>query len=329
MRPSQWPPSWRAAAAARARRQPPRRAAARPGRSPSTRRRAARGGACTDLLEAGRAMDGPARLVGREDPARQLVQAAALGLGRELVEQAPAEPQPARCSVDVHGVLANAGVEGPVRVRRDAREAHDASVAVLGRQEGQRVVEPRADLGRVARARLERRLALGDACVVDRGDGRRVAETRRADGHGHRSTSTGLAGLSICTPMATAQATPLSGRTAWARNLAAPVRDFLSTETGSAIVLLAGHDRRPAVGQLAVAGLLRVGVDHGAVAPARGLDAQRRPARVGQRRPHDPLLPGRRPGGQARARPRGAARRASAWRCRSSPALGGMARPGR
>ena len=38
--------------------------------------------------------------------------------------------------------------------------------------------------------------------------------------------------------MATAQATPLTGRTAWARNLAAPVRDFLSTETGSAIVLL-------------------------------------------------------------------------------------------
>jgi Na+/H+ antiporter NhaA len=29
-----------------------------------------------------------------------------------------------------------------------------------------------------------------------------------------------------------------SGRTAWARNLAAPVRDFLSTETGSAVVLL-------------------------------------------------------------------------------------------
>src|ERR1700716_1930831 len=30
-----------------------------------------------------------------------------------------------------------------------------------------------------------------------------------------------------------------SGRTAWARNLAAPVRDFLSTETGSASVLVA------------------------------------------------------------------------------------------
>src|SRR5437016_4994781 len=34
-------------------------------------------------------------------------------------------------------------------------------------------------------------------------------------------------------------ATPYSGRTAWARNLAAPVRDFLSTETGSAVALLA------------------------------------------------------------------------------------------
>ena len=39
--------------------------------------------------------------------------------------------------------------------------------------------------------------------------------------------------------MASAQATPYSGGTAWARSLAAPVRDFLSTETGSAAVLLA------------------------------------------------------------------------------------------
>jgi Na+/H+ antiporter NhaA len=41
--------------------------------------------------------------------------------------------------------------------------------------------------------------------------------------------------------MASAEASSsyYSGRTAWARNLAAPVRDFLSTETGSAIVLLA------------------------------------------------------------------------------------------
>ena len=38
--------------------------------------------------------------------------------------------------------------------------------------------------------------------------------------------------------MAEAQTTPFTGRTAWARNLAAPVRSFLSTETGSAVVLL-------------------------------------------------------------------------------------------
>ena len=38
--------------------------------------------------------------------------------------------------------------------------------------------------------------------------------------------------------MATTDAETFSGRTAWARNLAAPVRDFLSTETGSAAVLL-------------------------------------------------------------------------------------------
>ncbi len=39
--------------------------------------------------------------------------------------------------------------------------------------------------------------------------------------------------------MASTTSAPLSGRTAWARNLAAPVRDFLSTETGGAVVLLA------------------------------------------------------------------------------------------
>src|SRR5271166_6554631 len=38
--------------------------------------------------------------------------------------------------------------------------------------------------------------------------------------------------------MADGQTTTYTGHTAWARNLATPVRDFLSTETGSAIVLL-------------------------------------------------------------------------------------------
>jgi Na+/H+ antiporter NhaA len=39
--------------------------------------------------------------------------------------------------------------------------------------------------------------------------------------------------------MAVAPATRYTGRTAWARNLTTPVRDFLSTETGGAIALLA------------------------------------------------------------------------------------------
>ncbi len=39
--------------------------------------------------------------------------------------------------------------------------------------------------------------------------------------------------------MVDAQATTYSGHTAWARNLAAPVRDFLSTETGGAVAMLA------------------------------------------------------------------------------------------
>ncbi|HEV3070328.1 MAG TPA: Na+/H+ antiporter NhaA [Solirubrobacteraceae bacterium] len=39
---------------------------------------------------------------------------------------------------------------------------------------------------------------------------------------------------------AAGEATAFAGRTAWARNLTAPVRDFLGTETGGAIVLLAG-----------------------------------------------------------------------------------------
>lgn len=39
---------------------------------------------------------------------------------------------------------------------------------------------------------------------------------------------------------ASVEATAFAGRTAWARNLATPVRDFLGTETGGAIVLLAG-----------------------------------------------------------------------------------------
>ena len=42
---------------------------------------------------------------------------------------------------------------------------------------------------------------------------------------------------------------PYAGRTAWARNLAAPVRDFLGTETGSASVMLGGDGPRAGCGR--------------------------------------------------------------------------------
>ena len=67
----------------------------------------------------------------------------------------------------------------------------------------------------------------------------------------------------------------LSGKTAWARNLAAPVRDFLSTETGGAAVLLVRDDRRARVGELALVGLLRVGLDDRALDPPRRRAASR------------------------------------------------------
>ena len=57
------------------------------------------------------------------------------------------------------------------------------------------------------------------------------------------------------------------GRTAWARNLGAPVRDFLSTADRRRGRDGAGDGRRAAVGELAVVALLRVGVDDDARGP--------------------------------------------------------------
>ena len=44
--------------------------------------------------------------------------------------------------------------------------------------------------------------------------------------------------MSVGTESVSTEATPFGGRTAWARNLAAPVRNFLSTEEGGAFVML-------------------------------------------------------------------------------------------
>jgi hypothetical protein len=71
-------------------------------------------------------------------------------------------------------VLADTVVDAAIGVRAHAGEADDAAAGVLGDEEGEAGLEPGADLLRGARARLERRLALGDAEVVEPGDGRRV-----------------------------------------------------------------------------------------------------------------------------------------------------------
>ena len=264
-----------------------------------------------DLREAGRAMHGAAGRVGGEDPARQLVDPAALGLGRELVEQAPAEALAARRGVDVDAVLADPGVEGAIGVagsrarspRRGRRHPRRPGTAARARTS-------RAISAGRPRARLERRLAPGDA--------------RRCRSRRPRAASSGRAAR-----MVTGAIGPTSIAFARLVNLyadgdrashGADGPHGVGAQPRRAGPRLPEHrdrqrdrparrdGRRAAVGQLAVAGLLRVGVDDRAVDPARRLGADRRPARLGQRRPDDVLLPGRRPGGQARARPRRAAR---------------------
>ena len=106
-----------------------------------------------------------------------------------------------------------------------------------------------------------------------------------------------------------AAAPALTGRTVWARNLAVPVRSFLGTEVGSSLFLLGA----------AVAALLWANVDWSSyesfwatelsirVGEPRDLPG---PARLGQQRPDDVLLPRDRARGEARVRRRRPARAA-------------------
>ena len=87
----------------------------------------------------------------------------------------------------------------------------------------------------------------------------------------------------------------LSGRTAWARNLETPLRQFLRTETGSAAILLAATVAalvwaNAGAGAYASVWSTRLSVNLGSHEPVR------RPARLGELRPDDVLLPGGRAG---------------------------------
>ena len=104
---------------------------------------------------------------------------------------------------------------------------------------------------------------------------------------------------------------PLTGRTAWARNLEAPLRDVPAhrdRQRGGAARRGGG---RAGLGERR-RGVVRERLGHRAVDPARRAPASRRPARVGQHGPDDVLLLRRRARGAARVRHGRAARAAAA-----------------
>ena len=124
-------------------------------------------------------------------------------------------------------------------------------------------------------------------------------------------------------------ATSFTGKTAWARNLATPVRDFLSAETGGAVVLLAAvaaaliWANSPWSDSYESFWTTKLSITR------RQRRDLHRPAPLGQRGPDDVLLPGRRARGEARARHRRAARAPARWRSRWSPRSAGWRCPSR
>src|SRR4029078_9465449 len=94
-----------------------------------------------------------------------------------------------------------------------------------------------------------------------------------------------------------------TGRTAWARSIQTPLRNFLQTETGGAAVLLAASaaalvlvnadrpscDSRARLGERGCA-LVRLGVVVVVLDSPRALGHRARPARMGERGLDDVLL---------------------------------------
>ena len=144
-------------------------------------------------------------------------------------------------------VLAHRHARGGVHAARDARRArpadggsHDLDRARGGAPQLRRLRDPDRRPRRPARGRelpLVPARRAGHAGVV-----------RRSSGSALRGCASGGSSWTAraSSPATTAWTAPgvdralvFSERTAWARNAAAPVRDFLNTESGSAVVLLA------------------------------------------------------------------------------------------
>ena len=120
------------------------------------------------------------------------------------------------------------------------------------------------------------------------------------------------------------RASAFSGRTAWARNMETPLREFLRTETGGAAVLLAA----------AVAALVWVNVDASSYdslwgttlsIDLGGIGHLARSSPLGEQRADDVVLLRRRARSAPRVRPRASCASGGASRCRSLAGIGGMA----
>src|SRR6185312_17074439 len=111
-----------------------------------------------------------ARVVLGEQFADQLVKTRALGLRAQLCRERAAQAAAARGGAHVDARLADARVAGAGAVGGDARPARDVAAVLRDEHGVLRRAQPWVDVGGCALLGLERRAALMDALVVDRGD---------------------------------------------------------------------------------------------------------------------------------------------------------------
>src|SRR4051794_22949656 len=124
-----------------------------------------------------------ARVVAREQPARELVEPASLSLAGECRQQGRPDAAAAQLGIDVHAALRDAGVDVTGAVLGGRRPAGDP-VAGLGHEERVALgADPLAEFSLRPLARLERGRALADAGVVDVRDRGGVLGSRGADLH--------------------------------------------------------------------------------------------------------------------------------------------------
>ena len=147
-----------------------------------------------DDAEPGCLVEGQAGGVLGEDARQQLPEAARRIGVDQPGEGGVAGTAAARRPVDIDGMLGDAVIAGTAAIGPGGGEGYDAAAALDddGRIALALVAQLRLDLRRRARRRLEGGDAIGDALVVDLGDGLGIGRCRQADGGG------GGHGLHLC-----------------------------------------------------------------------------------------------------------------------------------